>query len=236
MWSYLRWLGVEEAMLAWFLEHPCPPDLLGVNYYLTSERVLDESHEHYPEDRRGGNGRDGYADMEAVRVRAEGMGGWAVVLREAWERYHLPLALTEVHLGSTRDEQVRWLLDAWQACADLRSAGVDVRALTVWSLFGAFDWNHLVTCGHDFYEPGAFDVRGPRPRPTAVARHSRGPRARYTRLLAARRPLLDATALDRSGCRTRGAGAADALPSRSAAAAADQWGDRHARSGVCACV
>jgi dTDP-4-dehydrorhamnose reductase len=173
MWSYLRWLGVEEPTLAWFLEHPCPPDVLGVNYYLTSERVLDESQEHYPEDRRGGNGRDDYADMEAARVRAEGIGGWALVLREAWQRYHLPLAVTEVHLGSTRDEQLRWLFEAWQACAHLRIEGVDVRALTVWSLFGAFDWNHLVTCGHDHYEPGAFDVRGPRPRPTALARLTR---------------------------------------------------------------
>jgi dTDP-4-dehydrorhamnose reductase len=169
MWSYLRWVGVEEAALAWFLEHPCPPDILGLNHYLTSERVLDECQEAYPEDRRGGNSRDAYADMEAVRVRAEGMGGWRLVLAEAWQRYHLPIAITEAHLGGTRDEQVRWLFDAWRACAEAREAGADVRALTVWSLFGAFDWNHLVTCEHDFYEPGVFDVRGPKPRPTGLA-------------------------------------------------------------------
>jgi dTDP-4-dehydrorhamnose reductase len=41
--------------------------------------------------------------------------------------------------------------------------------VTAWSLFGAYDWNHLVTCTHGVYEPSVFDVRGPRPRPTALA-------------------------------------------------------------------
>jgi dTDP-4-dehydrorhamnose reductase len=169
MWGFLTWIGIGEAELGWFLDHPCPPDLIGVNHYVTSERVLDEHREAYPADRWGGNGRDRYADMEAPRVRAEGVGGWRVLLSEAWARYGLPLAITEVHLGGPRDEQLRWLLEAWQTGLSLREAGVDVRAVTAWSLFGAYDWNHLLTCSHDFYEPGVFDVRGPAPRPTALA-------------------------------------------------------------------
>lgn len=170
LWGYLRWIGVEESELAWFLEHPCPPDVVGINHYLTSERVLDEHSDPYPEDRWGGNGRDSYADVEAVRVRAEGIGGWRTLVREAWERYQLPIALTEVHLGCTRDEQLRWLLEAWTTCTDLRDQeGVDIQAVTAWSLFGAYDWNHLVTCSHGFYEPGVFDARAPQPRPTALA-------------------------------------------------------------------
>jgi dTDP-4-dehydrorhamnose reductase len=51
----------------------------------------------------------------------------------------------------------------------LRRAGIDVRALTVWSLLGSFDWNSLVCERRDYYEPGAFDIRAPTPRPTAVA-------------------------------------------------------------------
>ena len=34
---------------------------------------------------------------------------------EVWDRYHLPIAVTELHNGSTRDEQLRWLVDGWQA-------------------------------------------------------------------------------------------------------------------------
>jgi dTDP-4-dehydrorhamnose reductase len=55
----------------------------------------------------------------------------------------------------------------------LRREGVDVRAVTVWSLLGAFDWNSLVTKEAGFYEPGPFDVRSPTPRPTALAALSR---------------------------------------------------------------
>jgi dTDP-4-dehydrorhamnose reductase len=91
------------------------------------------------------------------------------VLQDAWDRYVLPVAITEAHLGSTREEQLRWLKEFWDAAVQLRESGVDVRAVTVWSLLGSYDWNRLVTTVGDFYEPGAFDVRGRRPRRTAIA-------------------------------------------------------------------
>lgn len=43
MWSYLLWEGADEKNLAWFLDHPCPPGVIGINHYLTSERHLDEN-------------------------------------------------------------------------------------------------------------------------------------------------------------------------------------------------
>jgi len=49
LWGHLLWAGIEESELAWFLENPSPPDIIGVNYYLTSERFLDEHPERYPE-------------------------------------------------------------------------------------------------------------------------------------------------------------------------------------------
>lgn len=51
----------------------------------------------------------------------------------------------------------------------LRARGVDVRAVTVWSLLGSFDWNVLATAAGTFYEPGPLDVRGLAPRRTALA-------------------------------------------------------------------
>ncbi|MDX6693459.1 MAG: dTDP-4-dehydrorhamnose reductase [Blastocatellia bacterium] len=169
MWDYLRWLGIEEAELDWFVANPCPPDTLGINHYLTSERFLDERLERYPDCARGGNGRHSYADVEAVRVCAEGPAGPRKLLREVWERYGLPLAVTEVHLGCTREEQLRWLKEVWDAALALRREGADVRAVTTWSLLGAYDWNSLVTRREGRYEPGVFDLRSPQPRPTALA-------------------------------------------------------------------
>jgi len=170
IWTHLRDLGVDEAELNWFLENPCPPDVLGINHYLTSERFLDERTEHYPACSHGGNGVHNYADVEAVRVCAEGTAGPRALMKETWERYGLPFAVTEVHLGCTREEQLRWLKEVWDGAVSLRHEGVDVRAVTAWSLLGAYDWNSLVTRAEGYYEPGVFDLRGPRPRPTAIAR------------------------------------------------------------------
>lgn len=171
MWDYLtRVAGVAGSELAWFVERPCPPDVIGINHYLTSERFLDERVERYPDREAGGNGRDRYVDVEAVRVCAEGTAGPRVLLREAWERYEVPLAVTEVHLGCTRDEQLRWMKEVWDAAQSLREDGVEMRAVTAWTLLGAFDWNSLLTRRSSHYEPGVYDMRAPHPRPTALVR------------------------------------------------------------------
>ncbi|MCC5627302.1 sugar nucleotide-binding protein [Nostoc sphaeroides CHAB 2801] len=178
MWGYLKNCGISEAELETFLENTCPPDIIGINHYLTSERFLDEHTENYPVWTHGGNGRDKYADVEAVRVCAEGLAGPRTLLLEAWERYHLPLAVTEAHISCTREEQLRWLYEVWNAAKELQAEGVDIRAVTAWALLGSYDWNSLVTKSQGYYEPGVFDLRSrsvsrgesPHPRPTAIAK------------------------------------------------------------------
>jgi dTDP-4-dehydrorhamnose reductase len=169
-----RWLTTEcrasEPELLWFAENSCPPDIIGANYYITSERYLDEKEANYPEAYRGGNGRHRFADIETARCLAHPTGGLKTLLEEAWQRYRLPLAVTEAHIDAPRDDQLRWLAALWRGAGRARDEGVDVRAFTVWALFGSFDWNCLVQDERGYYEPGAFDVRGPKPRPTAIAR------------------------------------------------------------------
>jgi dTDP-4-dehydrorhamnose reductase len=168
--GYLLEHGIEAAVLESFLEAPCPADLVGVNHYVTSNRFLHHELDRFPEHCRGGNGRDRYADVEAVRVSEAANVSLGELLREAWHRYGRPVAVTESHLGCTREEQLRWLRDTLGEATAARAAGVDVRAVTVWALLGSYDWNSLVTRETGHYEPGAFDVRGGRPRPTALAR------------------------------------------------------------------
>jgi dTDP-4-dehydrorhamnose reductase len=76
--------------------------------------------------------------------------------------------VTECHNGATRDEQVRWFVETWRNALQLREEGVDLRAVTAWSLLGSFDWNRMVTRFVGHYEPGVFDVRGGTPRPTLM--------------------------------------------------------------------
>lgn len=168
LWARLEGFGLADRLHG-LCAAPCPPDIIGVNHYLTSDRFLDHRVADYPPGRRGGNAFMAFADVEAVRVTLPAPGGLEGALDEAWRRYGLPLAVTESHNGCTREEQVRWLSEAWETALRLRSRGVDIRAVTAWALLGSYDWNSLLTEAEGCYEPGAFDVSGPTPRPTALA-------------------------------------------------------------------
>ncbi len=101
MWKYFTRLGIPEESLQFFLQNPCPPDILGLNHYLTSERFIDENIENYPSYTHGGNEIQTYADVEAIRVEHDNPHGLKVLLKEAWERFGLPIAITEAQLNCT---------------------------------------------------------------------------------------------------------------------------------------
>ena len=148
----------------------CSPDTYGINYYITSERFLDEDLDCHPPETHGGNFFHKYADVAAVRVRPEGLIGSEALVMETYERYRGPVAITEVHVGCTREEQLRWLMEEWHTGLRLQEKGVPILAVTTWALLGAFDWNSLVTREAGTYEPGAFDARSTPPRLTAIGR------------------------------------------------------------------
>ena len=169
LWEYLIGTGAGEEELLWFRANPCPPDVIGVNYYATSERWLDHRAQRYPEHYHHQYQGMTYADIETPRVLATPTPGIGPLLREVWERYGLPVAVTEAHIDANREDQLRWLLEIWDAAVQERANGADIRAVTVWALLGSYDWNCLVTECKGYYEPGPFDVRGGAPRETAVA-------------------------------------------------------------------
>ena len=169
LWDYLRENGIEEAELLAFVEDPLPPDVLGINHYATSERYLDERLELFPgQPALRGRYHPAYVDLQALRVKGAPVAGPEALLHTVWDRYHIPFAITEAHLGCTREEQLRWLYQLWQAANRVLASGVELQALTVWSLLGAFDWDNLLTQDGASYEPGVFDVRSGEPRPTAL--------------------------------------------------------------------
>ncbi len=170
LWDWLtRSCHASVSELMWFADNPCPPDLIGVNHYITSERFLDERLERYPTRFHGGNGIQAYADIEAVRCRAAPATDLPALLQEVWTRYKTPLAVTEVHIDASREDQLRWFHGVWTACTAAIEQGIPVQAVTAWAMFGSFDWNCLLTQENGYYEPGVFDVRGSKIRETAVA-------------------------------------------------------------------
>jgi len=170
MYKYFRDNGnISESDLDYFTTNFYPPDIVGVNHYITSERFLDENRRKYPQWSYAENGRDKYSDIDIVRANIHKREGHYKILKAVAERYKLPIALTEVHLGSSRDAQMRWFMEAYEATTRLSTEGVNIKGITAWSLFGAYDWNSLLTQHNNFYESGVFDVRSGKPRPTAIA-------------------------------------------------------------------
>jgi dTDP-4-dehydrorhamnose reductase len=167
LWNYFLYLGIKESELFFFTEHTCVPEIMGLNYYVTSERYLDEDVAAYPGHTHGGNGIHVYADVEAVRVKKPA--GIGRLLVEAWDRFHLPLAITEAHLHCDEVQQGRWFKEIWDACCLARHRGLDLKAVTAWSLLGAYDWNSLLTKNEQVYEPGVFDISNNVLQPTLTA-------------------------------------------------------------------
>ncbi|MTV52902.1 sugar nucleotide-binding protein [Massilia buxea] len=167
LWPYIMKSGIPAADVLWFRDNPCPPDVVGLNYYITSERWLDHRGDRFPARYVG---EHGFADIETARALATPTPGIAPLMDEVWERYGLPMAITEAHIDANREDQLRWLHEVWNAAHEVQRKGADVRAVTVWSLLGSYDWNCLVTECRGYYENGAYDLRAPEPRPTALAR------------------------------------------------------------------
>lgn len=161
LFAYLVENHADEAVLGAMAAEPCPPALLGINHYITSERYLDGDVDSYPMDRHGGNGRHRYVDIEACRSPVPRLGPSALLL-QAWERYRIPIALTEAHLGCSCEEQMRWFYQLWQACLQAREAGAVVQACTAWALTGSCDWDSLLTQARGHFEEGAFVRRNGR--------------------------------------------------------------------------
>jgi len=169
LWGYLLRSGATSKELAFFLDQRCPADVVGINYYVTSERFLDDRCGLYPPHRLGGNDRHRYADVEAVRVCEEGLLGPGAILSEAYHRFRKPVVMTEAHIGCSVTQQASWLAYAWNGANQAREGGADVRAVTAWALLGAHGWDRLCTEEGGQYEPGALSLRDGLLEPTQLA-------------------------------------------------------------------
>jgi hypothetical protein len=105
-----------------------------------------------------------------VRIHPEGIAGFGALLNEAWERFRIPVAITEVHLGcDDASEQIRWAAEAWESAQSARRAGVECQAVTFWALLGSYFWSTLCCRNNGHYEPGVFNVRNGTLVPTELA-------------------------------------------------------------------
>ena len=135
--SYLAAHGVTDAELSWFASNAVVPDVVGVNYYpgFTTVRFVEDG---------GGSGATaGTAPVEA------GTAGLRDLLSMYWERYGLPLAVTETSRGGSVDSRLEWLGESVAEVHALRSEGVPVLGYTWFPFFTLVDWLYR----HDLKTP-----------------------------------------------------------------------------------
>jgi dTDP-4-dehydrorhamnose reductase len=168
LWVFLASVPGAATALERIAGDPIAPDVLGLDYYLTSDRWLDHRLHAFPPESHGGGHGLRYADIEAVRVGGGvDIQGWAAAIAGAWERYRLPLALTEVQLAGELGDQVAWWREAWEAAVAATDRGVPVVAVTAWSVFGSWDWDSVLLGHRRTFEPGCLSPapRFSRPHP-----------------------------------------------------------------------
>jgi beta-glucosidase len=94
---------------------------LGIDYYDTCEQTVHE---------------DGHRSIASSRA------GLAAVARPYYDRYGLPLFLSETNESDA--QSVEWLNEMWSEALVLRTAGVPVYGFTWYGLTDSVDWDHLL--------------------------------------------------------------------------------------------
>lgn len=122
LWGYLRRNGATEAELRELRERPGQVDILGVNLYPWS----------------GG-------EVVGARRRSQGkLSGHhlADVLRDAWQRYQLPMMVTETSARDDLVDRVQWMDETIAAVADVRSEHIPVLGYTWFPALTMIDWKY----------------------------------------------------------------------------------------------
>ena len=173
LWRALAGTRDRRRALDLLRNEPVAPDLLGVDHYITSDRFLDDRITRYPEWTQARDDGHVYANVELARVDGHEVDGFRRALADTWDRYAIPVALTEVQLAGDPDDQIHWWSEAWTAARAARRDGIPVAAVTAWSVFGAYEWASVLRRPCGSYEAGCFDVsgagRGAAPRRTPLA-------------------------------------------------------------------
>ena len=116
--------GMTETDLDWFYRHAVTFDFFGANFYPWS----------YREFRRGSNGTMRYVTGDTPGDRI------AIVIREAYRRYHMPIMVTETSANGDVSVRARWMDETLETVRTLRTEGIPVAGYTWFPLFSMVDW------------------------------------------------------------------------------------------------
>ncbi len=144
--TWLGRLGLDDAVLAWFVNNVCAPDVVGINLYpMFSLKVLHRS---------AGRLRIKMPYARPTIVES--------LLSLYGERYGLPMLITETASRGNVGRRRVWLEDSVAAAARARRRGIRVMGYTWWPMLALVRWAYLrgQRPAADYLEQmGLFDLR-----------------------------------------------------------------------------
>jgi beta-glucosidase len=149
--DYLRKHGAADTDFDWFRNNAVTFDLFGANFYPWSYRESKRRLDGRPQSIAGSTSGDKIA----------------IVIREVYERYRMPIIVTETSANADIDGRGQWMDETLDAVCVLRTEGIPVVGYTWFPLFTMVDWayrrgrhpldEYLIHLG--LYD-SAFDSRG----------------------------------------------------------------------------
>ncbi|HSL28993.1 MAG TPA: family 1 glycosylhydrolase [Anaerolineales bacterium] len=124
--EYLHEHGAAASELDWFRRNYVSFDIFGANYYPWSHAEL----------RMRADGKPGTVVRRTSGHKIE------IVLRDAWERYHMPLMITETSSNGDVKARARWMDETLETVCSLREEGIPIIGYTWFPLFTMVDWSY----------------------------------------------------------------------------------------------
>ncbi len=128
--SLYRWLnsfGFSELDLEYFRTHPQMPDVIGLDYYPHSDWQLDM-----------------YRGMLRQR-RADAPRGVGLLATDVYNRYGLPMMVTETSIDGPPIARELWLDTMTSEIREVREEGIPLAGLIWWPLIDQIDWDGALT-------------------------------------------------------------------------------------------
>ena len=127
LYGWLTSYGFSDLDLDWLRTHPQSPDVLGLDYYPHGDWQLD------------------YDNGRVRQRRADVPASLRGVARQYYDRYGLPMLVTETSIEGKPINRDIWLEQLVADSAELRGEGVPMLGLIWWPLLDHLDWDGAMT-------------------------------------------------------------------------------------------
>ncbi|MFT3785813.1 MAG: family 1 glycosylhydrolase [Tepidisphaeraceae bacterium] len=122
--EWVTGFGMTELDLEFFQKNPQMPDWIGIDYYPHSDWQLELGHNNIAKQRR-----------------ADSPLGFAHLARQVYNRYGVPVLMTETSADGPPISREIWLESMVEQAKELREEGVPMLGLVWWPVFDQIDWD-----------------------------------------------------------------------------------------------